>query len=258
MKRLIIPIVFVFILMLGITASAEDVTMKIAMSGETKYAKDVGTGKGISFTLPELDTDEFYIYAIELAVFERQNGEDNWHIFVDDDGEEYKKEYIENPQSLTFNVNFGDLSVYRDKAKYKIAYRYYVQSVADTSKLLIAGEDVKDGWRLVGEDDPVNSSDEGFVFYKNSAPTVKVTGISYLYYTLDAPAQGYLAEEELFENELPKDAFDNGILIHMDVDDFDTEDILTASYILEDAVTDELVAKGTLVLIVLKYVLTST
>ena len=31
-----------------------------------------------------------------------------------------KKEYIENPQSLTFNVNFGDLSVYRDKAKYKI------------------------------------------------------------------------------------------------------------------------------------------
>ena len=49
-----------------ITVFAQDDIMKIAMSGNTITAKDIGTGKGVSFTLPELENDEFYIYAIEI------------------------------------------------------------------------------------------------------------------------------------------------------------------------------------------------
>lgn len=49
-------------------ASASE-TMKIAMNGEVKAAKDIGTGKGIAFLLPKLDDKEYNINSIELAVF---------------------------------------------------------------------------------------------------------------------------------------------------------------------------------------------
>ena len=55
-----------------VSVFAQSDTMKISMSGDTIRAKDIGTGKGITFTLPELENDDFYIYAIELGVFEKQ------------------------------------------------------------------------------------------------------------------------------------------------------------------------------------------
>ena len=53
--------------------------VKISFGGDVKEAKEVADGKGVSFSLPELADNEFYIYAIELAVFEKQNGETSWH-----------------------------------------------------------------------------------------------------------------------------------------------------------------------------------
>lgn len=67
MKRVIIAIVSLCILLSCITVFAQDDIMKISMSGNTLTAKDIGTGKGVSFTLPELENDEFYIYASLFA-----------------------------------------------------------------------------------------------------------------------------------------------------------------------------------------------
>ena len=49
------------VFLLGINANAADV-MKIAMNGEVKAAKEIGTGKGISFSLSELDDEEKKIF----------------------------------------------------------------------------------------------------------------------------------------------------------------------------------------------------
>ena len=152
MKKVIIAILSLCLILSCLTVFAQDDIMKISMSGNTLQAKEIGTGKGISFTLPELESDEFYIYAIELAVFEKHYEENEWHIYTDDDGNESKKQYIENPDSLTFNIDFGNPKDYRDETKYKIGYRYFIQNIYDTSQMLIAGEEIKDGWRLVGED----------------------------------------------------------------------------------------------------------
>ena len=80
MKKVIIAILSLCLILSGLTVFAQDDIMKISMSGNTLQAKDIGTGKGISFTLPELESDEFYIYAIELAVFEKHYEENEWHI----------------------------------------------------------------------------------------------------------------------------------------------------------------------------------
>lgn len=56
-----------------ITVFAQDDIMKIAMSGNTITAKDIGTGKGVSFTLPELENDEFYIYARRIINHGKQD-----------------------------------------------------------------------------------------------------------------------------------------------------------------------------------------
>lgn len=224
---------------------AEDDVMKISMSGDTLKAKDIGTGKGITFTLPELENDEFHIYAIELAVFEKHCDDNNWHIYEDSEGNESKKQYIENPESLTFNVGFGNPEDYREKTKYKIGYRYYIQNIHDTSLIIIAGEDIKDGWRLVGETVTIEASDEGFVFYKNNLPEMNVECFSYKYHT----ATGLMTEDcnpdQLGERYFPCDAFENGVTVQMFANDFDNEDILTVSYKLEDALTDNEVATGT-------------
>ena len=151
MKKIIAFVAGVILSLMCLTCYAEtNGAVKISFGGDVKEAKEVADGKGVSFSLPELADNDFYIYAIELAVFEKQNGETSWHIYTDENGNETKKKYIESPQSLNFNVSFGDVSGYREKAKYKIAYRYYVKSRSDSSKLTIAGEDVKDGWRIVG------------------------------------------------------------------------------------------------------------
>ena len=246
MKKILLLIIGVFVCLSCIMVSAESDIMKISMSGETKLAKDVGAGKGITFTLPDIEDDEFYIYAIELAVFEKHYEDANWHIYTDDNGNETKKKYIENPESLTFNVDFGDTSAYRDMSKYKIGYRYYVQSIYDASKLLVAGEDIKDGWRLVGETETTSVSDGGFVFYKNAIPTMQIECFSYMYHTVSGLMTNSCSPSELSTRYFPKDAFDNGVTIQMVANDFDKEDILTVSYKLEDAITDTIVSSGEL------------
>lgn len=233
-------------IMLSCTAVfAQDDVMKISMSGNTIKAKDIGTGKGVTFTLPELDNKEFGIYAVELAVFEKQYGENNWHIYTDESGNESKKHYIENPDGLTFNVDFGNPADYRNKAKYKIGYRYYVKSLYDESQIIIAGEDIKDGWRLVGEDNPKVSSKDGFVFYKNTLPELEVVSFSYKYHDVSGLMTKGCSPTELWEIYLPCDAFINGVTVDVSATDFDSEDILSVSYRLEDAYTGEEVISGT-------------
>ena len=244
MKKAVTIAVFLLALMCSISVLADEDAMKISLGGIVKPAKEIGTGKGITFTLPELGSNEFYIYAIELAVFEKQNGEDKWHIYKDANAAESKKQYIESPASLTFNVNFGDASDYRDKAKYKMAYRYYVQNLQDTSLITIAGSDIKDGWRLVGESDTSVSSDNGFMFYKNSAPIMEIEGFSYkIHHPEGLKTRDITDTAEVF---FPLDLFENGVTVQMTASDFDTEDILTASYRLEDAVTGQVIKESAL------------
>jgi len=245
LKRVIIAIVSLCLLLSCITVFAQEDIMKISMSGNTLTAKDIGTGKGVSFTLPELENDEFYIYAIELAVFEKHYEENNWHIYTDDEGEESKKQYIENPASLTFNVDFGDPKDYREDTKYKIGYRYYIQSIYDISQMMVAGEEIKDGWRLVGEDITTEASEDGFVFYRNALPEIQIESFSYKYHDITGLMTDDCSPSELSERYFPYDAFENGVTVQMIVNDFDREDILTVSYRLEDATNDTEVVSGT-------------
>lgn len=245
MKRVIMTIVFLCLLMSCVTVFAQDDIMKIAMSGNTTIAKDIGAGKGVSFTLPELGNDEFYIYAIELAVFEKRYDENEWHIYIDDNGDESKKQYVENPDSLTFNVDFGNPKDYREETKYKIGYRYYIRNIYDTSKMIIAGEEIKDGWRLVGEDDTSVASEDGFVFYRNALPQMHIECFSYKYHDIGGLMTNDCSPSELDGRYFPYDAFETGVTVQMIANDFDREDILSVSYRLEDAVTDTEVVSGT-------------
>jgi hypothetical protein len=158
MKKIIaFTAVMAVFLCLFINVYADDV-MKISMNDEVKRAKEIGTGNGITFTLPDVD-NKFLIDAIELAIFEKQASDTNYKIL----GE---SKTIENPSSLNISFGFGNITKYKEKAKYKIAYRYYAKPIDDLSKTIIAGEDIKDGWRLVGEITPDVSTDSGLIFIK--------------------------------------------------------------------------------------------
>lgn len=244
MKKIIKAIVILCLMLTCVSAFAQEDVMKISMSGNTIKAKDIGTGKGVTFTLPELEDDDFYIYAIEVAVFERQNQENEWHIYTDENGNETKKQYIENPEGLTFNVDFGNFMDYRDKAKYKLGYRYYIKSIYDESQMLIAGKEIKDGWRLVGENDTTQTSTDGLKFYKNAMPYMNIQCFSYQYHSIHGLMTDDCSPIELGEKYFPYDAFENGVTVQMTANDFDAEDILTVSYRLEDAVTGEEVLSG--------------
>ena len=244
MKKALILAILLLVSITVFTAYASDGTMKIAMDGEVKKAKDIGTGKGITFTLPELENDDFYIYAVELAVFEKQNGENEWHIYKNKDGIESKKKYIENPTSLTFNVDFGAGADYADKAKYKIAYRYYIRSLQDISIMTIAGEEIKEGWRLVGEEDSSEASIYGFTFYANAKPEINIEYFSYMVHVPNGLEERTVSDTSAIL--FPKDVFENGISVCISAYDFDVEDILTASYRLEDAATGNVIRESEL------------
>lgn len=244
MKKIILVTVFICLILVSVSVCAADDVMKISMAGNTLKAKDIGLGKGVTFTLPELENNEFYICGIEIAVFEKAYDEDNWRIYTDDNGNEIKKQYIENPESLTFNVDFGNPKDYRSKAKYKIGYRYYVKNIYDDSILTIAGLEQKDGWRLVGENTTTVASEDGFVFYKNSLPEIQVECFSYKCHDINGLVTNDCSESELHERYFPYDAFDNGITVQLIANDFDSEDILTVSYRLEDAVTGNEIISG--------------
>lgn len=233
------------VMLLSVNASAADV-MKISMNGEVKAAKEIGTGKGISFSLSDLDNSEYYINSIELAVFEKQYGENEWKMYLDASEEESKKILLSEPDTLNIQANFGETSDYRDKAKYKLAYRYYAQSVSDESVIMIAGEDKKDGWRLVGESDSITATSDGFSFYKNATPVLSVESLTYKVHTNKGLADKTCSVNNLSNTLLPEDAFINGVKVNLVASDFDMEDILTAQYTLRDKTTGNDIVYGAL------------
>ena len=222
----------------GLTVHAAD-TMKIRMNGEVKEAKEIGTGKGISFTLPDLTDKKFVISALELAIFEKGESDENYSVF----GE---SKLVDNPQSLNISMNFGDTSRFAEKSKYKIAYRYYVKSLDDMSKTAVAGENIKNGWRMVGELEPTSATDSGFVFYKNTMPEIKVHGISYTAEDISGQVTLSYDISQLEDVYLHKTAFADGITVNYSASDYDSEDTLTVNYRLTDAVTSETIAEGQL------------
>ena len=233
------------VFLLSVNVNAADV-MKIAMNGEVKPAKEIGTGKGISFSLSELDDSEYYINSIELAVFEKQYGDNEWKMYLNDEDEESKKILLSEPDSFNIQANFGEVSDYRDKAKYKLAYRYYAQSVSDESIIMIAGEDKKDGWRLIGENDGITATSDGFSFYKNATPVLSVESLTYKVHTKDGLRDATCKVNSLSSTLLPEDAFINGVKVNLVASDFDMEDILTAQYTLRDKATGNDIVYGAL------------
>ena len=233
------------LMLLSVNASAADI-MKISMNGEVKAAKEIGTGKGISFSLSDLDDSEYYINSIELAVFEKQYGENEWKMYINDEDEESKKILISEPDSLDIQANFGETSDYRDKAKYKLAYRYRAQSVSDESIIMIAGEEKKDGWRLIGENDGITPTSDGFSFYKNATPILSLESLTYKVHTKDGLKDATCRVNKLSDTLLPEDAFINGIKVNLAASDFDMEDILTAQYTLRDKSTGNDIVYGAL------------
>ncbi|NLB81443.1 MAG: hypothetical protein GX800_07530, partial [Clostridiaceae bacterium] len=123
MKKLIVLMgIIAALLFLCVAVYADDV-MKIGLGGEVKAAKAVGSGSGITFTLPD-SASNFLIDTIELAIFEKQENGVNYKKF----GE---SKMVENTTSLNISFGFGDTSKYKPKAKYKIAYRYYARPTHD-------------------------------------------------------------------------------------------------------------------------------
>ena len=245
MKKFSLFLLITLSLVISHTAYAEEYkTMKISYEGEVKQAKDIGEGKGINIVLPELENESFYINAVELAVFEQKENESQWHIYKDDYGKESKKKYIENPESLNVMVDFGDINDYRERAKYKLAYRYYVRSIDDMSNIFIAGEDSKDGWRMVGEINPLRATTDGFMFYTNTNPEIDVLSFSYVKHTPDGDEAADCNPNDLNDIRLPADAFSNGITVNYTANDFDQEDELSVKYMILDSGTEAILATG--------------
>lgn len=151
----------------------DDSEFKIAMNGTVKSAKNIGTGHGISITLPNLNSttaNNYILRSIETAVFERKSGNSTWTIYKDKSGAESKKVILNDVTTRSINIDFGKPSDYRVGAKYKIAYRYYVSPINDTSQIVIVNQSIKDGWRLIGETNGTAATNNGFTFYVNQAP----------------------------------------------------------------------------------------
>ena len=224
---------------------SEAACMKISMNGEVKQAKNIAEGEGICFTLPPVSSSEFILKAIELAIFEKGENDELWHIYKDNDGNESKKNMINDPQYLTFNVQFTPED-YRERCKYKITYRYFVASTDDPSLIMISGEKIKDGWRLVGEPGGTEASDDGFVFYKNAVPQITLNGLTFTKRTDKGDSLTYLQKGVIGSNYLPQYAFSTGVVFDIDCSDYDNEDTLSLSYEMRNANTGEYISSSVL------------
>ncbi|MDD4698785.1 MAG: Ig-like domain-containing protein [Oscillospiraceae bacterium] len=245
LKKVIFLLVFTLTAVLGITANADDV-IKISMDETVKKANNIGTGYGIEFILPDLDDNKFLIDSIELAVFEKTSDGENFEIYTDENGNETKKVLLQNPESLNFQVNFGDINLLRDKAKYKIGYRYYVKSVDDFSKVMIAGESIKDGWRLVGEVNPIAATDSGFAYYKNFKPEIIIDSLTFNGETIDGEKSFTIPFSEVESTYFPMNVLQNGLKVNYTATDFDSEDSLTVKYTLLDYIENTVIGTGDL------------
>jgi len=111
---------------------------------------------------------------------------------------------------------------------------------------MIAGEDKKDGWRLVGENDGITATSDGFSFYKNATPVLSVESLTYKVHTKDGLKDATCKVNSLSSTLLPEDAFINGVKVNLVASDFDMEDILTAQYTLRDKTTGNDIVYGAL------------
>ena len=244
MKRIAIIATVIFISLFISGAKAENECFKISQDGEVKHAKEIGSGYGISFTLPEFDSDEYYLTAVEIAVFQKGEADEHYSIYKDKKGNESKRKVINNPKSYNFQIEFGDIADYDKNTKYKLAYRYYATSIYDLSHTVIAGEDVKDGWRIVGEDNSIIPTDTGFSFYVNSAPGVSLTRVEYIVHQAEGDRPKRLGAGFLDSTILPGDAFTNGIKLIYGVSECDDEDTVSVTYTLLDAQTGSTISGG--------------
>ena len=90
MKKLIVLMgIIAALLFLCVAVYADDV-MKIGLGGEVKAAKAVGSGSGITFTLPD-SASNFLIDTIELAIFEKRRMKQFTKV--------WRKQMVENPTS---------------------------------------------------------------------------------------------------------------------------------------------------------------
>lgn len=238
---------FILCFFVGVTTFADNGdVVKISMNNTVKRAKEFGSGNGIEFSLPDLTDNKFMIDSIEIAVFEKTAGSSTWNIYKNNAGIESKKLLIENPSSLNFQVDFGNTADLRENAKYKIGYRYYVKAIDDFSKTAIAGQDIKDGWRLVGESNASTATDIGFIFYKNAVPTILINSISYSTETINGMQNFTYTATQLESEWLPSDVLAKSIRINYTATDYDTEDSLIIGYKLIDAIENTVVSEGAL------------
>jgi hypothetical protein len=238
MKKICFIVILFLTLFIGITVNAQDI-IKIQQNGVVKRAKEFGSGNGITFTLPELSDSNFIIDSIELAIFEKKLDNTNYSIFGN-------TKLIESPTSLNVSFDFGDIAKYEENAKYKIAYRYYTKAVDDFSKIEIAGQDIKDGWRLVGEVNPILSNNNGFSFYLNSAPNILINRISYIGEDILGAKTFTYTPEQIKNVYLPKTSLEKGITIDYTTTDFDMEDTLTVHYKLIDKLENTVIVDSVL------------
>ncbi len=162
MYRKIFPCLLL-LLLLCLPALADEETFFVGYGGETKKAEVLSSGEaGVCvFLSPNEDTSLWRVYCVELAVF--AEGSDNYtqNTAV---GTKTVRCDENNNTGLNLNIGFGSADNYEYGVKYKLAVRYTYQSIADETIFAIAGEDTKDGWRLIGEEDPCKVSDEGLYF----------------------------------------------------------------------------------------------
>jgi hypothetical protein len=218
--------------------------MKISMDGVVKRAKEIGSGNGIEITLPELSDSKFNIYAIELAIFEKQQDSNIWHIYTDKRGIESKRMIISEPTTLKIQIDFGEMTHYRIGSKYKIGYRYHVQSIDDMSVIAIAGQDIKDGWRLAGENNSAAATEQGFSFYPNTTPEIIINSIQFQAEEISGSTSFEYSVEAIESVWLPKNVFESGIKLNYTATDKDTEDSLTVSYKLINPNDNSIISQG--------------
>lgn len=240
MKKVLFFLTVLFVI--GCTAYAENCEIiKMSMNGAVK-----NTGGRITFTLPDPATAEFILSAVELQIFERREGGVQWESYRDESGAQSKRRLVQSPSTLKYEVSFENPEDFREKAKYKIGYRFYMQSAADPSKIVVAGEDIKSGWRLVGETDGTVATDTGLMFYRNSPPTISINEVFFDVQTISGMQTLYYTPEELANIWLPSDVFQNGITVNYDADDFDSEDMPSISYRMENTADNSVIQESAL------------
>ena len=119
-------------------------------------------------------------------------------------------------------------------------------NINDLSQTIIAVENEKDGWRLIGESNPLVATDDGFSFYLNSTPNVSLTRVEYTIHKTVGNRLKRLGAVSIESTYLPKDAFANGLTVLYRASDFDDEDTVSVTYTLSDKKTGKVISSGSI------------